>query len=215
MTAGLLAASSLILYLSARTGRTKTPTRPVDLAALLPLSVFLEAPTWWGTWLLFYSEWGSNVATCWSEEGNTSEITITHVWCDVQLGSVFQENMLELPLCARFCLSCQDNEKRTPLHAAAYLGDAEIIELLILSGRDLSIVYTCGQQLSHRGDSVMSAVFLLAVSQLGSLHACVPSHCSEWDWWITNHLIGSVSTWLLVKPADAIRRRCLAVLTQV
>ncbi|KAK4827762.1 hypothetical protein QYF61_021233 [Mycteria americana] len=27
----------------------------------------------------------------------------------------------------------QDNEKRTPLHAAAYLGDAEIIELLILS----------------------------------------------------------------------------------
>lgn len=39
-----------------------------------------------------------------------------------------------------FCLcvfpSRQDNEKRTPLHAAAYLGDAEIIELLILSGRD-------------------------------------------------------------------------------
>uniref|UniRef100_A0A8C9SQD7 Ankyrin repeat domain 28 n=1 Tax=Scleropages formosus TaxID=113540 RepID=A0A8C9SQD7_SCLFO len=27
-----------------------------------------------------------------------------------------------------------DNEKRTPLHAAAYLGDSEIIELLILSG---------------------------------------------------------------------------------
>lgn len=33
----------------------------------------------------------------------------------------------------------QDNEKRTPLHAAAYLGDAEIIELLILSGM---ILYT-------------------------------------------------------------------------
>lgn len=31
----------------------------------------------------------------------------------------------------------QDNEKRTPLHAAAYLGDAEIIELLILSGKTL------------------------------------------------------------------------------
>lgn len=29
----------------------------------------------------------------------------------------------------------EDNEKRTPLHAAAYLGDAEIIELLILSGK--------------------------------------------------------------------------------
>lgn len=35
-----------------------------------------------------------------------------------------------------FCLPSliQDSEKRTPLHAAAYLGDAEIIELLILSG---------------------------------------------------------------------------------
>ncbi|XP_045073026.1 serine/threonine-protein phosphatase 6 regulatory ankyrin repeat subunit A-like [Coregonus clupeaformis] len=32
------------------------------------------------------------------------------------------------------CSSLQDNEKRTLLHAAAYLGDAEIIELLILSG---------------------------------------------------------------------------------
>lgn len=32
-------------------------------------------------------------------------------------------------------LLSQDNEKRTPLHAAAYLGDAEIIELLILSGK--------------------------------------------------------------------------------
>uniref|UniRef100_A0A8C9RUE2 Ankyrin repeat domain 28 n=1 Tax=Scleropages formosus TaxID=113540 RepID=A0A8C9RUE2_SCLFO len=31
-------------------------------------------------------------------------------------------------------VNVQDNEKRTPLHAAAYLGDSEIIELLILSG---------------------------------------------------------------------------------
>lgn len=31
--------------------------------------------------------------------------------------------------------SLQDNEKRTPLHAAAYLGDTEILELLILSGK--------------------------------------------------------------------------------
>lgn len=41
----------------------------------------------------------------------------------------------------------QDNEKRTPLHAAAYLGDAEIIELLILSGMASSVrahhVYFC------------------------------------------------------------------------
>ena len=36
------------------------------------------------------------------------------------------------------CLSLpsfQDSEKRTPLHVAAFLGDAEIIELLILSGK--------------------------------------------------------------------------------
>lgn len=37
--------------------------------------------------------------------------------------------------CFCFLTSSQDNEKRTPLHAAAYLGDAEIIELLILSGK--------------------------------------------------------------------------------
>lgn len=44
-----------------------------------------------------------------------------------------------LLLCFRYLslliMSPQDNEKRTPLHAAAYLGDAEIIELLILSGK--------------------------------------------------------------------------------
>lgn len=34
-----------------------------------------------------------------------------------------------------FVVPCQDNEKRTPLHAAAYLGDAEIIELLVLAGK--------------------------------------------------------------------------------
>lgn len=34
----------------------------------------------------------------------------------------------------------QDTEKRTPLHAAAFLGDAEIIELLILSGRVLFVL---------------------------------------------------------------------------
>ncbi|CAG14608.1 unnamed protein product, partial [Tetraodon nigroviridis] len=31
-------------------------------------------------------------------------------------------------------VSVKDAEKRTPLHAAAFLGDAEIAELLILSG---------------------------------------------------------------------------------
>lgn len=35
-------------------------------------------------------------------------------------------------------LSLKDPEKRTPLHAAAFLGDAEITELLILSGKTFS-----------------------------------------------------------------------------
>lgn len=39
----------------------------------------------------------------------------------------------------RLSFLSQDNEKRTPLHAAAYLGDAEIIELLILSGMVSSV----------------------------------------------------------------------------
>lgn len=45
---------------------------------------------------------------------------------------------------ATFCecnpdfLSLKDPEKRTPLHAAAFLGDAEITELLILSGKTFS-----------------------------------------------------------------------------
>lgn len=38
--------------------------------------------------------------------------------------------------------SSQDSEKRTPLHAAAFLGDAEIIELLILSGRLLFALFS-------------------------------------------------------------------------
>lgn len=42
---------------------------------------------------------------------------------------------------ARFIDLLQDNEKRTPLHAAAYLGDAEIIELLILSGLMLFLLF--------------------------------------------------------------------------
>lgn len=37
-------------------------------------------------------------------------------------------------VCLCVCVFVQDSEKRTPLHAAAYLGDAKIIELLIVSG---------------------------------------------------------------------------------
>lgn len=33
------------------------------------------------------------------------------------------------------CIPAQDQERRTPLHAAAYLGDVAILELLILSGK--------------------------------------------------------------------------------
>ncbi|XP_029599863.1 serine/threonine-protein phosphatase 6 regulatory ankyrin repeat subunit B-like isoform X2 [Salmo trutta] len=39
--------------------------------------------------------------------------------------------------------SLQDNEKRTPLHAATYLGDTEILELLILSGARVNAKDKC------------------------------------------------------------------------
>lgn len=47
-------------------------------------------------------------------------------------------------------MSSQDNEKRTPLHAAAYLGDAEIIELLILSGKHVfpALINQCTSAIS-------------------------------------------------------------------
>lgn len=41
----------------------------------------------------------------------------------------------KLPLTWLSLMLFQDSEKRTPLHVAAFLGDAEIIELLILSGK--------------------------------------------------------------------------------
>ncbi len=40
-----------------------------------------------------------------------------------------------LTLQLSFFILSQDADKRAPLHAAAFLGDAEIIELLIVSGR--------------------------------------------------------------------------------
>lgn len=60
-------------------------------------------------------------------------------------------------------LSLQDPEKRTPLHAAAFLGDAEITELLILSGKTfwffLFFVF-CG-----RGFSILlHSILFLSVS---------------------------------------------------
>lgn len=38
----------------------------------------------------------------------------------------------------------QDAEKRTPLHVASFLGDADIIELLILSGKLASLTVVTG-----------------------------------------------------------------------
>ena len=55
--------------------------------------------------------------------------------------------------CSVKCLSVgllQDNEKRTPLHAAAYLGDAEIIELLILSGMCFSKEDLCTEAVQFK-----------------------------------------------------------------
>lgn len=53
--------------------------------------------------------------------------------------------MNELLMINIFLLLIKDNEKRTPLHAAAYFGDAEIIELLILSGMKFFVYRYFGQ----------------------------------------------------------------------
>lgn len=56
--------------------------------------------------------------------------------------------MIQIMHCMFYLKIFKDNEKRTPLHAAAYLGDAEIIELLILSGKHSSIlIYKCSSLL--------------------------------------------------------------------
>lgn len=47
--------------------------------------------------------------------------------------------MLSAPLLSELMaapsIPAQDQERRTPLHAAAYIGDVAILELLILSGK--------------------------------------------------------------------------------
>lgn len=80
------------------------------------------------------------------------------------------------------CLSVrllQDNEKRTPLHAAAYLGDAEIIELLILSGMWFSKEDFCTEavQFKHNHMNVRHSCseerFRSQYSEIGTFH---PQH---------------------------------------
>ncbi|XP_052363067.1 serine/threonine-protein phosphatase 6 regulatory ankyrin repeat subunit A-like isoform X2 [Oncorhynchus keta] len=55
----------------------------------------------------------------------------------------------------------EDNEKRTPLHAAAYLGDAEILELLILSGARVNAKDKCLNTLHRAVASCSEAVQVL------------------------------------------------------
>uniref|UniRef100_A0A8C2H5X9 Uncharacterized protein n=1 Tax=Cyprinus carpio TaxID=7962 RepID=A0A8C2H5X9_CYPCA len=66
-------------------------------------------------------------------------IDLTHAYkcitvCHAQESSVYHVTHTLLKPHMHQALPNEDCEKRTPLHAAAYLGDAEIIELLILSG---------------------------------------------------------------------------------
>uniref|UniRef100_A0A673HGP3 Serine/threonine-protein phosphatase 6 regulatory ankyrin repeat subunit A n=1 Tax=Sinocyclocheilus rhinocerous TaxID=307959 RepID=A0A673HGP3_9TELE len=63
-------------------------------------------------------------------------ITIPPIWTPALLKAIFNVDPDEVRslIFQKEDVNVQDNEKRTPLHAAAYLGDAEIIELLILSG---------------------------------------------------------------------------------
>ena len=67
----------------------------------------------------------------------------------------------------------QDLEKRTPMHAAAYLGNAEIMELLILSG-DAAITLPLSSFVSLHPLSLLNPTSL-ALSILPPFAPCILS----------------------------------------
>uniref|UniRef100_A0A8C2ZAY0 Uncharacterized protein n=1 Tax=Cyclopterus lumpus TaxID=8103 RepID=A0A8C2ZAY0_CYCLU len=75
-------------------------------------------------------------------------------------------------------VNIQDNEKRTPLHAAAYLGDAEIIELLILSGKHYTSTWSCFLSMHQVSSPKFELVNAKDNKWLTPLHRAVAS-CSE------------------------------------
>lgn len=88
-----------------------------------------------------------------------------------------------LELIAAFvpCVPTQDQERRTPLHAAAYLGDVAILELLILSGK--------GQGSGHSSRVLghLWGIFLIPSASRGAeqlflvaIQAAVCSSLSQW-----------------------------------
>uniref|UniRef100_A0A7N6A328 Ankyrin repeat domain 28b n=1 Tax=Anabas testudineus TaxID=64144 RepID=A0A7N6A328_ANATE len=80
-------------------------------------------------------------------------------------------------------VNIQDNEKRTPLHAAAYLGDAEIIELLVLAD---NFHYVCNTLCWHLFISLTHTIVFIQGARVNAkdnkwltpLHRAVAS-CSE------------------------------------
>uniref|UniRef100_A0A671LFV7 Serine/threonine-protein phosphatase 6 regulatory ankyrin repeat subunit A-like n=1 Tax=Sinocyclocheilus anshuiensis TaxID=1608454 RepID=A0A671LFV7_9TELE len=68
-------------------------------------------------------------------------------------------------------VNVQDNEKRTPLHAAAYLGDAEIIELLILSGARVNAKDNKWLTPLHRAVASCSEMVRLLLSRGANINA--------------------------------------------
>uniref|UniRef100_A0A672J6T0 Uncharacterized protein n=1 Tax=Salarias fasciatus TaxID=181472 RepID=A0A672J6T0_SALFA len=68
-------------------------------------------------------------------------------------------------------VNIQDNEKRTPLHAAAYLGDAEIIELLILSGARVNAKDNKWLTPLHRAVASCSEMVKLLLSRGANINA--------------------------------------------
>uniref|UniRef100_A0A4W5M5D5 Uncharacterized protein n=1 Tax=Hucho hucho TaxID=62062 RepID=A0A4W5M5D5_9TELE len=75
--------------------------------------------------------------------------------------------------------SLQDNEKRTPLHAAAYLGDTEILELLILSGARVNAKDNKWLTPLHRAVASCSEVrvLILSADTHTPVHMCLTVKC--------------------------------------
>lgn len=108
------------------------------------------------TFLLFKCFWRDLIISCWTLNSWGLPIIKSYwsshdisgkVWGDFfKYGTAWSSFSSQRSLWS--CYSCliraiiviaflsQDAEKRTPLHAAAFLGDAEIAELLILSGKN-------------------------------------------------------------------------------
>lgn len=89
-------------------------------------------------------------------------------WCGCAEGSGFIKRLLlRVPIDSCGCSSPQDQERRTPLHAAACVGDVHIMDLLIESGWSPSCFSRCRPiSVIHDHNATVKPYYLTPVSVL-------------------------------------------------